>query len=56
MSNTLFGIKACDTMKKARTWPIEHGVNFAAFMITKPAVSTAATWKSGATSMAGRSS
>jgi hypothetical protein len=24
----LFGIKACDTMKKARTWLDEHGVNY----------------------------
>ena len=29
MSNTLFGIKACDTMKKARTWLDEHGVSYA---------------------------
>jgi len=26
---TLFGIKACDTMKKARTWLDEHGVEYA---------------------------
>ena len=25
---TLFGIKACDTMKKARTWLVEHGVAY----------------------------
>jgi len=25
----LFGIKACDTMKKARTWLDEHGVSYA---------------------------
>jgi Spx/MgsR family transcriptional regulator len=24
----LYGIKACDTMKKARTWLDEHGVNY----------------------------
>ncbi|MHA6494309.1 ArsC family reductase [Pseudomonas borbori] len=24
----MFGIKACDTMKKARTWLEEHGVNY----------------------------
>jgi len=24
----LFGIKACDTMKKARTWLDEHGVSY----------------------------
>ena len=24
----LFGIKACDTMKKARTWLDEHGVPY----------------------------
>ena len=29
MSITLYGIKACDTMKKARTWLDEHGVNYA---------------------------
>jgi arsenate reductase len=29
MSKTLFGIKACDTMKKARTWLDEHGVSYA---------------------------
>jgi arsenate reductase len=28
MSKTLFGIKACDTMKKARTWLDEHGVSY----------------------------
>lgn len=26
MSVTIYGIKACDTMKKARTWLDEHGV------------------------------
>jgi Spx/MgsR family transcriptional regulator len=26
---TLFGIKACDTMKKARIWLDEHGVDYA---------------------------
>lgn len=25
---TLYGIKACDTMKKARTWLDEHGVKY----------------------------
>jgi arsenate reductase len=25
----LYGIKACDTMKKARTWLEEHGVDYA---------------------------
>ena len=25
---TLYGIKACDTMKKARTWLDEHGVDY----------------------------
>ena len=29
MSITLYGIKACYTMKKARTWLDEHGVNYA---------------------------
>ena len=29
MSITLYGIKACDTMKKARTWLDEHGVSYA---------------------------
>lgn len=29
MTVTLFGIKACDTMKKARTWLDEHGVDYA---------------------------
>ncbi|MEH6484481.1 MULTISPECIES: ArsC family reductase [Pseudomonas] len=28
MTNTLFGIKACDTMKKARTWLDEHQVSY----------------------------
>ena len=26
--NTLYGIKNCDTMKKARTWLDEHGVTY----------------------------
>ncbi len=26
--NTLYGIKNCDTMKKARTWLDEHGVQY----------------------------
>lgn len=29
MSIMLYGIKACDTMKKARTWLDEHGVSYA---------------------------
>ena len=29
MSITLYGIKACDTMKKARTWLDEHGLSYA---------------------------
>ncbi|MDD0841893.1 ArsC family reductase [Pseudomonas sp. Gutcm_11s] len=29
MSYTLYGIKACDTMKKARTWLDEQGVTYA---------------------------
>lgn len=29
MSYILYGIKACDTMKKARTWLDEHQVNYA---------------------------
>ena len=29
MSITLYGIKACDTMKKARTWLDERGVSYA---------------------------
>ena len=28
MSITLYGIKACDTMKKARTWLDEHKVEY----------------------------
>jgi arsenate reductase (glutaredoxin) len=28
MANTLYGIKACDTMKKARTWLDDHGVKY----------------------------
>ena len=28
MSKTLYGIKACDTMKKARTWLDEQGVAY----------------------------
>ncbi|MBC9249698.1 arsenate reductase [Pseudomonas alcaligenes] len=28
MSITLYGIKACDTMKKARTWLDEHGTAY----------------------------
>ena len=26
MSTTIYGIKACDTMKKARAWLDDHGV------------------------------
>ena len=29
MSNTIYGIKACDTMKKARAWLDDHGVAYA---------------------------
>ena len=29
MSVTIYGIKACDTMKKARTWLESHGVAYA---------------------------
>lgn len=29
MSYVLYGIKACDTMKKARTWLDEHKVDYA---------------------------
>ena len=29
MTTTIFGIKACDTMKKARTWLEAHGVAYA---------------------------
>ncbi|RZJ18169.1 MAG: ArsC family reductase [Brevundimonas sp.] len=29
MGLTLYGIKACDTMKKARTWLDQHGVDYA---------------------------
>jgi arsenate reductase len=29
MSYVLYGIKACDTMKKARTWLDEHRVDYA---------------------------
>ncbi|KAF1051441.1 MAG: hypothetical protein GAK43_02405 [Stenotrophomonas maltophilia] len=29
MSYVLYGIKACDTMKKARSWLDEHGVDYA---------------------------
>lgn len=28
MAYTLYGIKACDTMKKARTWLDEHAVSY----------------------------
>lgn len=28
MNTTLYGIKACDTMKKARTWLDQHGVSY----------------------------
>ena len=28
MTITIYGIKACDTMKKARTWLDEHGVEY----------------------------
>ena len=28
MTITIFGIKACDTMKKARTWLDDHGVKY----------------------------
>lgn len=29
MQVTVYGIKNCDTMKKARTWLAEHGVDYA---------------------------
>lgn len=29
MSVTIYGIKNCDTMKKARTWLEDHGVDYA---------------------------
>ncbi len=29
MQVTIYGIKNCDTMKKARTWLAEHGVDYA---------------------------
>ena len=29
MSITIYGIKACDTMKKARTWLDDHGETYA---------------------------
>ena len=29
MAVTIYGIKACDTMKKARTWLDDHGVKYA---------------------------
>lgn len=29
VSTTLYGIKSCDTMKKARTWLDKHGVAYA---------------------------
>ena len=29
MTRTLYGIKACDTMKKARAWLDDHGVAYA---------------------------
>ncbi|MGU3400560.1 ArsC family reductase [Brucellaceae bacterium D45D] len=29
MSVTVYGIKNCDTMKKARTWLEDHGVDYA---------------------------
>jgi arsenate reductase len=28
MTTTIYGIKACDTMKKARTWLEDHGVAY----------------------------
>lgn len=28
MATTIYGIKSCDTMKKARTWLDEHGVAY----------------------------
>jgi arsenate reductase len=28
MTTTIYGIKNCDTMKKARTWLDEHGVKY----------------------------
>ncbi|WP_129775169.1 ArsC family reductase [Peristeroidobacter soli] len=28
MTTTIYGIKACDTMKKARAWLDEHGVKY----------------------------
>ncbi len=28
MSVTIYGIKNCDTMKKARTWLEDHGIDY----------------------------
>ena len=37
MATTLYGIKNCDTIKKARKWLEEAGID-SAFMITAPTV------------------
>ena len=29
MTTTIYGIKACDTMQKARAWLVDHGVDYA---------------------------
>jgi Spx/MgsR family transcriptional regulator len=29
MTTTIYGIKACDTMQKARAWLADHGVDYA---------------------------
>ncbi len=48
MAITLYGIKNCDTVKKARTWLDAHGVDYI-FHDYKTRVSTARASRGGAT-------
>ena len=53
MPITIYGIKNCDTMKKARAWLDEHGVAYA-FHDYKTPASSASGWSAGRRRSAGR--
>ncbi len=54
MTTTIYGIKACDTMKKARTgWMVTASPTSST--TTRPWVSIARAWRPGARRWAGRS-
>jgi arsenate reductase len=46
MTITLYGIPNCDTVKKARTWLLDHGIDFVFHDFKKQGLAraTAATW------------